>query len=100
MKQEKHLVLFDFFVHQDDLKNDEAVACLLSIIHLFKLGYVETIEKPFLDKLMAILILDAEMYTDQIKYSISLLQKIMSSRNVKMSEWKEIVRYLKSVCNW
>ncbi|XP_044756382.1 engulfment and cell motility protein 2-like [Coccinella septempunctata] len=91
VKQDKHLVLLNFFVHQYDLTNDEAVACLLTIIHLFKLGYIDTIDEVLLDKLMAILQLDAEMYTDQIKYTISLLQKIMSSRNPKMEDWKEVI---------
>ncbi|XP_045468623.1 engulfment and cell motility protein 2-like [Harmonia axyridis] len=91
VKQEKHLVILNFFVRQPDLSNDEAVACLLTVIHLFKMGFIEEIDEPFLAKLIAILKLDAEIYTDQIKYSISLLQKIMTSRNPNMVKWKEMI---------
>ncbi|KAL3276977.1 hypothetical protein HHI36_012339 [Cryptolaemus montrouzieri] len=91
VKQEKHHVLVNFFIKQPDLTNEETTACLLTIIHLFKKGYIESICELFLNKLISILKEDAEVYGDQIKYTLSLLQKIMVSKNPKMEEWKEVI---------
>ncbi|KAK9874709.1 hypothetical protein WA026_005528 [Henosepilachna vigintioctopunctata] len=94
-KQEKQIVIMDFFFNQKDITDDETVACLLTIIHLFKLGFIDFISVKFIDKLLLILKEDPNTHTDQIKYTLSLLQKIMTSKNPQLEPWKEKIVKLK-----
>lgn len=88
VKSDKHLTLIDIFTNQ--ILNDfEATACLKTIVHLFQKLYIVDIDAPFLEKIIDFC--KKRKNNELIKYTLSVLHKILCHRDTNFNVWKEEV---------
>ncbi|CAH0553394.1 unnamed protein product [Brassicogethes aeneus] len=91
----KHIELMEMFIKDNDMKNNEIEACLLNFAHLFKMGFIDTVEPNILDKMLKIAknedySIGEDRYSNAcIKYSLMVLRNILINRNGVFNDWKQ-----------
>lgn len=74
---------------EDELTESEATACLIAIVHLFQKQFIEDISQAFLEKVIKIS-KDGQS-NELVKYALSVIHKILCTRDPKFAAWKEEV---------
>ncbi|CAG9861268.1 unnamed protein product [Phyllotreta striolata] len=88
----KHHVLLNVYEKNDDLKDKELVPLLATICHLFQKGLTENMSVELLQKTIRIVKNhDKHTTVDHVLYALSILQKILTSKNQDFLPWKETV---------
>lgn len=91
MQAETHKLLIRVFI-ENDLKENEQLALLITICHLFQKGHIVDTAQNILNKTISI-IKDSNNSTEQLKYALSILHKILVQKNQVFVPWKEKVSH-------
>ncbi|KAJ8935946.1 hypothetical protein NQ314_012568 [Rhamnusium bicolor] len=87
VKSESHKQLIEVYIN-NPLKTNEELALLITICHLFQKGNITETSQDILTKTISI-IKNPENTTDQIKYALSILHKILIHKDSLFIPWKE-----------
>lgn len=88
---ERDQILVKVFV-EDLLASKEQIGLLRTVVHLFSKGYIHDTSLNILDKTLKIL-RNSDASDEELRFSLSLLHKMLISSNGKFNTWKErIVR--------
>lgn len=91
---EGHIKLIDIFITENLEETEEELPLLITILHLFSKGRIKDTSQNILQKIFNILN-NTDKPLETYNYSLSILQKILVSRNHVFDPWKEkIIQYL------
>ncbi|KAJ8920454.1 hypothetical protein NQ315_005322 [Exocentrus adspersus] len=87
VQSESHKFLINIFI-ENELKENEQLALLITICHLFQKGYITDTSQNILSKTISIL-KDSSNSIEQLKYALSILHKILVQKDQVFLPWKQ-----------
>ncbi|XP_072384883.1 engulfment and cell motility protein 2-like [Diabrotica undecimpunctata] len=96
--KEKHLEIVKTFTTDKTLKDEELLALLITICHLFLKGYHDNMSSDLLQRTIDI-VRNQSNDVDNVQYALAILHKILMNRNIEFISWKEkIIREIPITC--